>query len=104
MSEALESLSYKPGWWFELVDRDTVRIHWVTANSMPGADGDIELHVDCDVAGMATREALLAIERRIEGIEAHERAEWLRWYGLCVSAEARRSHPGLYEPIDYDAI
>src|SRR5210317_1393235 len=98
----IDELTYRPGWHFywSRSGADVIVIEWTGPNSMPGKAEDITLRVDCDIGpadGWA--EALELVYDRIAGIEAHERAEWLRWGGLCFDPEARRAHPGLYEPL-----
>lgn len=92
--EVCDSLTYRPGWRF-IPRFQAVEIVWVGPNSHPYSDADdLELRVTVPIAGLPVSEAVFAIRDKLEQIDMHERSEWLRWDGQCVSLEARRSHPG----------
>ena len=91
-------LSYRIGWCFHADPNvsDLIWITWTSPNSVNPAE-TIALRVSVPVTGDLDAD-LAAVERRIEGVEAHERAEWFRYKEECVSPEARRAHPGMFHP------
>lgn len=95
-----ERLTYRPNWRF-VAEGTAVRMSFVGPNTL--GDGDIELDVVVDLDGFNLQEGIWELRRRIELVEHHERAEWLRFDGWCVDPEARRAHPGQFPPIDWDS-
>lgn len=88
-----ERLTYRPGWYFDGGGGGVIRICFVVPNTVD-PDSYVSLEATVDVDGLDELDAIRAVWAKLEGIDRHERAEWLRLDGMCMHAEARRAHPG----------
>ena len=93
-----DNLTYKPGWTFKVArgGLPELRIGWTAPNSYPTpTEPTVSLSVALHIPDSIDLEAALElVAARIEGVERHERAEWLRFDGECLDPEAHRAHPG----------